>query len=154
MIFSFDNHSFSSNKCRGVLHTPWCERKRSPPIPQSSQDFNRTSVGAYRIRPHVSENETMAANTSPSSAVHLRRCGGRMRYAPTVLRYREMMQKRLEATSSPNCTLRKHALKQLQVQIVHCTRPFLHRSKPFCTRRKAPWTNFNTLLRTCKNPLN
>ena len=113
---------------------------------------HRTGVGAYRIRPDVSGNETTAANTSPSSAVHLRPCGGRMRYAPTVLRYREMMQKRLEATSSPNCTLRKHALKQLQVQIVHCTRPFLHCSMPFCTRRKAPWTHFKAFLYTCKPP--
>ena len=34
----------------------------------------------------------------------------------------------------------------LHAQIVHCTRPFLHRSKPFCTRAKAPWTNFNAFF--------
>ena len=114
----------------------WAETK--PTHPPTKPSFHRTGVGAYRIRPDVSENETMAANTSPSSAVHLRPCGGRMRYAPTVLRYHEMMQKRLEATSSPNCTLRKNGLKSLHAQIVHCTRPFLHRSRPFCTRAKAP----------------
>ena len=48
-------------------------------------------------------------------------------------------QKRLELTSSPNCSW---------------TRPFLHCSMPFCTRRKAPWTNFNTLLYTAQSPLN
>ena len=64
------------------------------------------------------------------------------------------LQNRLEVTSSPNCTLRKNDLKQLQTQIVPWTRPFLHRSRPFCTRAKTPWTNFNTLLYTCKIPLN
>ena len=44
----------------------------------------RTGVGAYRIRPYVSENESIAANTLPSLDVHYRPCGGRMRYAPTV----------------------------------------------------------------------
>ena len=80
-------------------------------------------------------------------------------------------QKRLEPTSRSNCTRRKIALNQLQAQFVHCTRPFLHRSKPleltsipfctrakpsckrsmpFCSRCKAPWTNFKALLYTCK----
>ena len=46
------------------------------------------------------------------------------------------------------------ALKQLQYPFVPWTRPFLHCSRPFCTRRKTPWTNFNTLLYTAQSPLN
>ena len=44
----------------------------------------------------------------------------------------------------------QNGLNQLQAQIVHCTRPFLHRSMPFCSRCKAPWTNFKAFLYTCK----
>ena len=55
---------FQSNKCRGVSHTPWCEQKRKKRTTHQTQDFNRTSVGAYRIRPEVSEN---ARNTNPST---------------------------------------------------------------------------------------
>ena len=73
----------------------------------------------------------------------------------------------------------KDALKQLQIQIVHCANtpwsnfksklftvqdhfyivqyPFVHDAKPleltsipFCTRRKTPWTNFKPFLHTCK----
>ena len=51
-------------------------------------------------------------------------------------------------------SLRKNNLKLLQAQIVPWTRPFLHCSMPFRTRRKAPWTNFNTLLYTAQSPLN
>ena len=47
--------------------------------------FHRTTVGAYRIRPHVSENEMMSPNTSPPSNMLFRQCEGRMRYAPTDL---------------------------------------------------------------------
>ena len=49
--------------------------------------FNRTSVGAYRIRPQMSENEMVTPNKPLSSDVQLRRREGRMRYAPTVLCY-------------------------------------------------------------------
>ena len=62
------------------------------------------------------------------------------------------VQKWLEATSMPNCTLRKNDLKLLQALIVPWTWPFLHRSRLFCTRAKAPWTNFNAFLYTCKTP--
>ena len=47
--------------------------------------FNRTNVGAYRIRPEVSENEMITPNKPPSSNVQFRRHEGRMRYAPTIL---------------------------------------------------------------------
>ena len=59
------NHRFQPNKCRGVSHTPWNERKWNQHISQYSLDFNRTSVGAYRIRPDVGGNET---NTYPNIA--------------------------------------------------------------------------------------
>ena len=45
--------------------------------------FNRTSVGAYRIRPQMSENEMVSSNKPLSPNVQLRRREGRMRYAPT-----------------------------------------------------------------------
>ena len=114
----------SSNMCRGVSHTPWCERKRKKRTTQSSPNFNRTSVGAYRIRPDVGENETMAANTSPSSAVYLRPWEG---VCDTPLQFcvvNEMTQNRLEPTSNPICSL-----------------------------RKTIFTSFNTLLYTCKTSM-
>ena len=43
------------------------------------------------------------------------------------------------------------ALKQLQAQIVHYTKPFLHRSIPFCTRRKTVMQTLNTLLLHAQN---
>ena len=141
----------------------WAETK--PTHPQSSPDFNRTGVGAYRIRPGMSENETMAANTSLSSAVHLRPCGGRMRYAPTVLRYHEMMQKRLEVTSIPNCSLYKtiftlfnallfttqnrHA--GVQAPFVHGAKPPCKCSKTDCSLCKTSMQMFHVCLFTIQN---
>ena len=88
-------------------------------------------------------------------------------------------QKRLEATSSPNCSLYKtiftsfktllytckSPLNQLQCLFVHvqnpheltsrpfCTRakPPCKRSMPFCTRRKTVMQTFNALLFTTQN---
>ena len=51
-----------------------------------SRDNNRTSVGAYRIRPDVSENGMISANMIPSLNVQHPRHEGRMRYAPTPVR--------------------------------------------------------------------
>ena len=51
--------------------------------------FNRTCVGAYRIRPHMGENEMITANNTPSSNMQPRRHGGRMRYAPTPVRSKQ-----------------------------------------------------------------
>ena len=51
-----------------------------------SHNNNRTSVGAYRIRPDVGENGMITANKSLSSNMQPRRHGGRMRYAPTHVR--------------------------------------------------------------------
>ena len=48
-------------------------------------DYSPKTVGAYRIRPDVSEREMIAANKTPSFNGHPRRRGGRMRYAPTYL---------------------------------------------------------------------
>ena len=76
-----------------------------------------------------------------------------MRYAPTVLRYHEMMQKPLEPTSSPNCTLRKHALKQLQAQIVHCTRPFYIVQYPFAHGAKPPCKRSKSFCSLCKTSM-
>ena len=101
-----------------------------------------------------------------------------MRYAPTVLRFREM-QKRLEVTSCPNCSLYKTIftsfkallytcnppLNQLQCLFVHVqnpheltSRPFCTRAKPpckrsrtFCTRRKTSMQTFKDLLYTAQN---
>ena len=61
-----------------------------------------------------------------------------------------MMQNHLEVTSRSNCTLRKNGLKLLHAQIVHCTRPFLHRSKPFCTRAKLSCKRSRTICLRCK----
>ena len=52
---------------------------------------NCKTVGAYRIRPQMSENETIAANTLSPSNIHLRRHGGRMRCAPTALQLTELI---------------------------------------------------------------
>ena len=71
-----NQHRFKSNRCRGVSHTPSRERKRNQRANQHSPKFNRTGVGAYRIRPHVGENETMATNMSPSTNVLFRRREG------------------------------------------------------------------------------
>ena len=48
-------------------------------------DYSPKTVGAYRIRPDVSEREMIAANKTPSFNGHPRRRGGRMRCAPTYL---------------------------------------------------------------------
>ena len=47
---------------------------------------NRTGVGAYRIRPQMSEYETITANTSSSFNMQPRCHEGRMRYASTPVR--------------------------------------------------------------------
>ena len=75
-----------SNRCRDISHMPWCERKWNKHANQSIQIIHRTGVGAYRIRPHVGENEMMTANTSSSFDMQFPRHGGRMRYAPTHVR--------------------------------------------------------------------
>ena len=75
-----------SNRCRGVSHTPSRGRKRNQCANQQSIVFNRTGVGAYRIRPHVSENETNTQTMPPPSNVLFPCHGGRMRYAPTPVR--------------------------------------------------------------------
>ena len=144
---------FQPNRCRGVSHTPSRERKRNQPIPQSSPNFNRTSVGAYRIRPHVSGNETMAANTAPSSAVHFRPCGGRMRYAPTVLRYREMMQKRLEVTSCPNCSLYK-TIFTLFNALLYTTQSPLNSLQGLFVHVQTPLNQLQDLFVHMQTPLN
>ena len=41
-------------------------------------DYSPKTVGAYRIRPDVSENEMMAVNKTPSFNGHPRYRGGRM----------------------------------------------------------------------------
>ena len=64
-----------------------------------------------------------------------------MRYAPTILRYHEMMQTRLEPTSRPNCTLRKTAMQMFK-NLLYTTQnrhanvqsPFVHGAKPSCKR--------------------
>ena len=54
------------------------------------ESFSPPTVGAYRIRPDVGE-QGMTAASIPSHfrespiAWRVRRCGGRMRYAPTFL---------------------------------------------------------------------
>ena len=136
MIFSFDKHSFSSNKCRGVSHTPWCERKRNDggehiPIVRCAPS---PMWRAYAIRPYSFTLSRDDAKTSWSNF--------KSKLYTT--------QKRLEVTSDLNCTLRKNGLKSLHAQIVHCTRPFLHRSMTFCTRRKTVMQTFKDLLYTCK----
>ena len=75
---------FPQENCRGVSHTPSCERKRNQHATQHSPKINRTGVGAYRIRPQMSGNEMMLPNMTSSFDVHFPRHGGRMRYAPTV----------------------------------------------------------------------
>ena len=47
--------------------------------------FSPTIVGCIAYALHVSGNEMMAANIIPSLNGHVRRHGGRMRYAPTYL---------------------------------------------------------------------
>ena len=150
MIFSFDKHSFSSNKCRGVSHTPWCERKRND---------GGEHIPIVRCVP------------SPM--------GGRMRYAPTVLRSQRddakstwtnfkpnlfttqdhfyivqypfvHMQKPLELTSIPFCTRAKPPCKRSRT---FCTRakPPCKRSRTFCSRRKTVMQAFKSLLYTAQN---
>ena len=67
----------------------WPESASSQPFRRFCHDvvspkFNRTCVGAYRIRPDVGENEMITTNIIPPSNMQPRRHGGRMRYAPTV----------------------------------------------------------------------
>ena len=59
------------NRCRGVSHTPWCERKWNQHTIQQIPEINRTSVGAYRIRPDVGENETNTQSNKPHQGVCL-----------------------------------------------------------------------------------
>ena len=56
---------FQPNKCRGVSHTPSNERKGKKHTTQQPQYFNRTSVGAYRIRPQMSGNEMITPTNHP-----------------------------------------------------------------------------------------
>ena len=115
---------FQPNKCRGVSHTPWCGRKRND---------GGEHIPIVRCVP------------SPM--------GGRMRYAPTVLRSQRDDAKSTWTNFKPNLFTTQDHFYIVQYPFVHMQKPLELTSIPFCTRAKPPWTNFKAFLHTCKTSM-
>ena len=98
---------FQPNKCRGVSHTPWCERKRND---------GGEHIPIVRCVP------------SPM--------GGRMRYAPTVLRSQRDDAKSTWTNFKPNLFTTQDHFYIVQCPFVHDAKPLELTSSPFCARAK------------------
>ena len=75
-----------ANKCRGVSHTPWCERKTPIIPPPFHPCIHRKGVGAYRIRPPWRGSCTLNDGEMFAVVIAFPLIWGRMRYAPTHVR--------------------------------------------------------------------